>query len=602
MDPAAPTDDKNSALANRADGELLREFITLHREDAFAELVRRHGPMVMGVCRRLLGNRQDAEDAFQVTFLILGKNASSVRKPQMLGSWLFGVARRVSRKAQNASARRRAAHNRLINMLTNSRPDADPPVELLQFLDEEIDRLPAQYRAAIVTCYLEGKTNREAAKVLGWPEGTLVTRLNRAKEALRAKAASRGMTLSTAALGTALTQQFAQSAPLPTALIASTAKAASIHAVGKGVSAVLSVRAVSLLHDASRMIFLTKVKIISAVAAALIILGASAVVVTSKLGSQSGSGSSLVARDVDLKSEMPTLDEGANDAVLLAAVREARARAFGVARSGSGVAQDDGAFDDLGSDRPVSDRRGRVTFAFSSERFVTKLEFPADPGAGLGYAGDANRILAYRNLPPDPAVAQLIPPSGSTLDHKPVKWSVAEIARISPWPDDASFFEYLLHGFPQNVQWRIRRDGQVVRLLVINLNGGAFSERIGNSRMLVEFDMGHHAMTSLLRLEREAVSEEGAHFREIQRHQISWRSVGAEGEVPVERQVTLASLEGQTLRPRSTSIVRFNEYTLGPVGAGMLSPANLGIPDGTQVRDETDPSHKPKVWERGGLR
>ena len=165
VDPAAPTDDKNSALANRADGELLRDFITLHREDAFAALVRRHGPMVMGVCRRLLGNREDAEDAFQVTFLILGKNASSVRKPQMLGSWLFGVARRVSRKAQNASARRRAAHNRLINMLTNSRPDADPPVELLQFLDEEIDRLPALYRAAIVTCYLEGKTNREAAKV-----------------------------------------------------------------------------------------------------------------------------------------------------------------------------------------------------------------------------------------------------------------------------------------------------------------------------------------------------------------------------------------------------------------------------------------------------
>src|SRR5262249_23737197 len=142
---------------------------------AFAELVRRHGPMVWGVCRRLLPNRQDAEDAFQATFLVLVRKPGSVRPAERVGNWLHGVAVRAARKAARGVARRRERR-------VDHRPEPANVAEgiwhdLVPVLDQEVGRLPEKYRLPVVLCDLEGNTRREAAARLGWPEGTVAGRL-----------------------------------------------------------------------------------------------------------------------------------------------------------------------------------------------------------------------------------------------------------------------------------------------------------------------------------------------------------------------------------------------------------------------------------------
>ena len=145
------------------DRRLLERFVATGDAAAFAALVQRHGPMVMGVCRRLLHDAHEAEDAFQATFLVLVYKARSVGRPELLGPWLHGVAYRTAARARQA-ARRRTREREAVAM-----PDADPTVEVVwrelrQVLDEELDRLAPKYRAALVLFYLEGKTTEEVAR------------------------------------------------------------------------------------------------------------------------------------------------------------------------------------------------------------------------------------------------------------------------------------------------------------------------------------------------------------------------------------------------------------------------------------------------------
>ena len=147
------------------DGELLRRFVAAREEAAFAGLVRRHGAMVLGVCRRLLNDTHEAEDAFQATFLVLARRAAAVRKRDSVASWLYGVAYRVSLKARAAAHRRPGGEP--VEPISTADPAAEAAWrELRPAIDEELSRLPEKYRAPLVLCYLEGKTNEEAARLL----------------------------------------------------------------------------------------------------------------------------------------------------------------------------------------------------------------------------------------------------------------------------------------------------------------------------------------------------------------------------------------------------------------------------------------------------
>jgi RNA polymerase sigma factor (sigma-70 family) len=175
------------------DADLLASFLSCRDENAFAALVRRHGPMVWGVCRRLLYNHHDAEDAFQATFLILLRKAASVRPRDLLANWLHGVAFRTALKAKTMASRRRQRERQLAE---SSEPAvAERMDDLAPLLDQELNRLPEKYRVAIVLCDLEGKTRKEAARQLRVPEGTVAGRLARARALLARRLKAQGLDL-----------------------------------------------------------------------------------------------------------------------------------------------------------------------------------------------------------------------------------------------------------------------------------------------------------------------------------------------------------------------------------------------------------------------
>ncbi len=229
-----------------SDQQLLERYVRRRDEDAFAGLVRRHGNTVWGVCRRVLQQPQDAEDAFQATFLILARKAASIRKGEAVGSWLHGVAYRTALKARRSSLRREqgAAGNALRGVPIEARmePSASSEAacrELQRILDEEVQRLPAKFRAPFVLCCLEGMSRAEAAQELGWKEGTLSGRLAQARKLLENRLVRRGITFSAVLTAVALAQNAASAAP-PAALIENTPQAVLPPGSGKVAATTLS--------------------------------------------------------------------------------------------------------------------------------------------------------------------------------------------------------------------------------------------------------------------------------------------------------------------------------------------------------------------------
>jgi RNA polymerase sigma factor (sigma-70 family) len=208
-----------------ADGELLERFAARREEAAFAALVRRHGPLVLGVCRRVLHNRHDAEDAFQAAFLALARHAGAVGRRGSVGGWLHRVAYRAAVRAR-ARALKREEHERRAAQRTTADPLAElTGRELLALLDEELQRLPDVYREPLVLCYLEGRTRDEAAREFGCSLGTMKRRLERAREVLRARLTARGVALPAALLAGALAPE-AGSGAVPAALTAAALRTA----------------------------------------------------------------------------------------------------------------------------------------------------------------------------------------------------------------------------------------------------------------------------------------------------------------------------------------------------------------------------------------
>jgi RNA polymerase sigma factor (sigma-70 family) len=262
--------------AEATDADLLRRFLESREEEAFATLVHRHGPMVLNVCRRLVQNSADADDAFQATFLVLVRRAASIRKPQLLGNWLYGVAHRVAARARVQAARRRVREMSEVEMIT-----ADPCREGSEWspvLLEELNRLPEKYQAPMVLCYLQGKTNQEAAELLAWPVGTVKGRLTRGRELLRKRLTRRGVLLSSGLLAAALTPSIG-SAAVPAALADATIRTAMLVAAGPMATAGVSASVAALTKGVVQSMIFTKLTTICGLVVGVSLLGTSAAVV-----------------------------------------------------------------------------------------------------------------------------------------------------------------------------------------------------------------------------------------------------------------------------------------------------------------------------------
>jgi RNA polymerase sigma factor (sigma-70 family) len=256
--------------ATRLDSQLLQEFITRRDDEVFAALVRRHGPMVMGVCRRLLRCSQDAEDAFQATFLVLARKAASIRPREKLASWLYGVAYRAAQKARVAAARRGAREIQLPELPEPHSVADGLWHDLLPLLDVELRTLPEKFRLPIVLCDLEGMTRKQAALQLGWPMGTVAGRLAGARALLAKRLFRHGLPLSAGMLAAVLAQN-AVAAPVRLTLVRTTAQLA----LGDLLAAAKLLPPVLLMRGVLKSMLLGKIKLVTVVALslALVVMG-----------------------------------------------------------------------------------------------------------------------------------------------------------------------------------------------------------------------------------------------------------------------------------------------------------------------------------------
>jgi RNA polymerase sigma factor (sigma-70 family) len=255
------------------DAQLLERWLALRDEAAFEVLVWRHGPVVLGACRRLLSNPADVEDAFQATFLVLVRKAGSIGRRDSVAGWLYRVAYRVALRAKARSTKRAARE------LAAAEEPAAPPADdaawrdLRPVLDEEVNGLPDKYRAAFVLCYLQGRSNAEAAREIGCPVGTVLSRLAWARQRLRGRLTRRGVTLAAGTL--AVLPRVAEAAPPE--FVEATVQAGLAYSAGPAVAAgTVSAEVAALTEGVVRSMFVTNLKLAALAAAVLGILGAGA--------------------------------------------------------------------------------------------------------------------------------------------------------------------------------------------------------------------------------------------------------------------------------------------------------------------------------------
>jgi len=259
--------------AGRTDGQLLDSFVH-HKDDAaLTALVRRHGPMVWGVCCRLLRSHQDAEDAFQATFLVLVQKAATLPDKEMVGNWLYGVAHQTAVRMRAIAAKRGVRERQVAVMPEPTSAGQYVWNDLQPVLDEELSRLPDKYRVLIVLCDLEDKTRKEVAQQLAIPEGTVASRLATARTMLAKRLARRGVVVSGGLLGAVLSQQSAW-ASVPTTVTTCTIKAATMLAAGHAAAGAVSPTVTALTMGVTKAMFMTKIKgVLAAVLIAAIVGG-----------------------------------------------------------------------------------------------------------------------------------------------------------------------------------------------------------------------------------------------------------------------------------------------------------------------------------------
>jgi RNA polymerase sigma factor (sigma-70 family) len=274
--------------AAQADGQLLENYLARRDETALETLLARHGPMVWGVCRRVLPGYHDAEDAFQATFLVFIRKAASVTPKSMLANWLYGVARQTALNLRTSVLKRKGREQAMANVPEPTLTDKRVWSDVQPILDEELGRLPDHYRAVIVICDLQGKTRKEAARHLHCPEGTVAGRLARARVMLAKRLAKRGVVVTGAALATLLAQN-AASASVPSSVMTATLGAASLFTAGNAAATgVISPKVVATTEGVLKAMMMSKLKSVVTVVLLLGFMGAGAIGLTSQLASGSG--------------------------------------------------------------------------------------------------------------------------------------------------------------------------------------------------------------------------------------------------------------------------------------------------------------------------
>jgi RNA polymerase sigma factor (sigma-70 family) len=288
-------------LAGLGDRQLLERYLTRRDEAAFEALVNLHGPMVLGLCRRILRDPRDIEDAFQATFLILVRKASAIRDRGLLSNWLYGVALKVATRARAVAMRRRGRERPMNGLDASARPESTDLAGIGQVLDQELSRLPVKYRVPLVMCYLRGQTHDQAAAELSWPVGTVRSRMARGRELLKARLTRRGYLPSATLLGPgpALSTQFF-SEVVPQSLAAATVEGAFTIGASQTIEAGTAASVLALTQGVLTSMKLTQVKWIGlALMTATLSTGGAIVVASARSQSDFGHGAVLAASAID---------------------------------------------------------------------------------------------------------------------------------------------------------------------------------------------------------------------------------------------------------------------------------------------------------------
>jgi RNA polymerase sigma factor (sigma-70 family) len=322
----------NVRAPDATDARLMDLFIRQGDGQAFATLLHRHGPMVLGVCKRILGNVADAEDAFQATFLVLVRKARSLRTTATVGNWLYGVAHRTALEARRAMAKRRAKEAQAPPRAASPHADLD---DLRAILDRELGRLPERYRQVVVLCDLEGQRRKDAARRLRCPEGTVASRLAKARSLLATRLARHGITLSAGALAIALAAETG-SASVPPAWIPPTIQAARHLAAGTAGAGAVSHTVVSLVEGVCKAMYVKRLMTLAGVLCLLAMLGsgvgalylqrAAAAEPDGKQPTPVAAQGKPPAQDEELRREIARLQEDLHRVAQRAAELEARLR------------------------------------------------------------------------------------------------------------------------------------------------------------------------------------------------------------------------------------------------------------------------------------
>jgi RNA polymerase sigma factor (sigma-70 family) len=440
----------------RTDRQLLDDFAGRRDEAAFAALVARHGPMVLRVCRRVLSHEQDAEDAFQATFLVLAHSAATIRRREALAGWLHGVAWRTAMKAKRTAARRRARERQ-------PRPSAVPSApgllweEVRTVLNEELGRLAEPFRSAFVLCALEGKTGPEAAALLGCKEATVYTRMNRARRLLQKALAARGIEL--AALLGALAVADGAARAVPVSLARSTVRFGLLVAAG-GPAAEIPTHVAALAAGVTRAMFVNKVRI------AVILVFAAGLLFA---------GAGVLARQVPAAGEPPPesrKSEAREPKPGLAVAKPSSDRNSDSIEVSGRVVDPDGRpvagarfaviDDETGTPVPqvASGPEGRFAFRMARPHSVRnpRQVVASAPGFGMDWASEPRADAVFHLVPDLPITGRVI-----DLQGRPVAGATVAVRDVHAGP--AGAFDEMLRNWKKSAQEQEQAAGKLNRYL-----------------------------------------------------------------------------------------------------------------------------------------